>query len=147
MAFWKYEYLPPRGLVPQTKVTYIQQLDPKGLIPKSLVDSKMSGHLVYLSDMRKQFDKSVQVDEARKSELLLKIDGMHVKGEGAAGVEAQFKTLFAEKKGSEEVKVGLGSARSKVKADKASSFVWGQTSVPVRADINEVAAFLFDYDR
>ena len=67
--------------------------------------------------MRKKFDKSLEVDQARRAELVPKIERLSV-GEGSGVVEAQFKQLFAERKGSEEVMSGLGSAKSRVKVEK-----------------------------
>ena len=103
--------------VPQTKVSYFQQADPKGLIPKFLVDSKIENGLTFLSNMRKKFDKSLEVDQTRRAELVPKIEQLPV-GEGAGVVEAQFVELFAERKGSEEVKLKLHSAANRIKVEK-----------------------------
>lgn len=103
--------------VPQTKVSYFQQADPKGLVPKFLVNSKIVVQLALLSDMRKKFDKSLGVDQARRAELVPKIEQLPV-GEGAGAVEARFNKLFAERKDSEAVKLGLGSARNRIKVEK-----------------------------
>ena len=99
------------------KGTYFQQVDPKGLIPKFLVNSTIVSGLTFLSDMRKKFDKSLEVDQARRAELVPKIEQLPV-GEGAGAVEAQFLELFTERKGSEEIKLDLGSAKSRIKAEK-----------------------------
>ena len=53
---------------------------------------------------------SLEVDKARRAELVPKIEQLPV-GEGAGAVEAQFLELFAERKGSEEIKSALNSAR------------------------------------
>ena len=60
---------------------------------------------------------SLEVDKARRAELVPKIEQLSV-GEGAGAVEAQFLELFAERKDSEEVKLGLGSAMSRIKVKK-----------------------------
>ena len=103
--------------VPQTKVSYFQQADPRGLVPKFLVNSKIVDVLNNVSDMRKKFDKSLEVDKARRAELVPKIEQLPM-GEGAGAVEAQFLELFAERKGSEEVKLALSSAKSRIKVEK-----------------------------
>ena len=64
------------------------------------------------SDLRKKFDKSLEVDQARRAELIPKIGNLPV-GEGAGAVEAQFVKLINERKGSEEVKLKLPSARAR----------------------------------
>ena len=85
--------------------------------PLVLVNSQIIKALRFVSDMRKKFDKSLEVDQARRAELVPKIERLSV-GEGSGVVEAQFKQLFAERKGSEEVMSGLGSAKSRVKVEK-----------------------------
>ena len=60
---------------------------------------------------------SLEVDQARRAELVPKIEQLSV-GEGAGAVEAHFLELFAERKGSEEVILGLGSAKSRIKVEK-----------------------------
>ena len=47
---------PPRGGVPQTKVSYFQQADLKGLIPKFLVNSTIVFGLGNIRNLRKKFD-------------------------------------------------------------------------------------------
>ena len=81
------------------------------------MNSKIVYALAYLSDMRKKFDKSLEVDQAKRAELVTSIEQLPVR-EGAGAVEAQFDELFAEREGSEEVKLGLGSAKSRIKVEK-----------------------------
>ena len=52
-----------------------------------------------MSSIRKKFDKSLEIDQARRAELVTKIEQLPV-GEGAEAVEAQFVELFTERKGS-----------------------------------------------
>lgn len=65
----RYERLPEANGNPQIRVTYITQTDLRGLIPKALVNSKMVSQLKFLSDMRKKFDKSLEVDAGRRAEI------------------------------------------------------------------------------
>ena len=60
---------------------------------------------------------SLEVDRARRAELVPKIEQLPM-GEGAGAVEAQFVKLFTERKGSEEVKLKLPSAKSRIKVEK-----------------------------
>ena len=48
-------------------MTYTQHVDLGGLIPKSVVNSGAVGQLMYLSTMRKRFDKSLEVDGATRA--------------------------------------------------------------------------------
>ena len=61
-------------------------------------------------------------------------------------VLSNVKNISSQRKGSEEFKAGLGAARSKVNVDKSSTAAWGKTSVPVRAELNELAAALWHFN-
>ena len=65
-AFWKYEQLDDVAGIPRTRVTYIQQMDLKGFIPHAVINSKTVGTLGYLSDMRKKFDRTLDIDKSRR---------------------------------------------------------------------------------
>ena len=146
LALWKLEKLPPRGDVPQTKV--IVYTDPHALIPKAFLGTAIVGQLVTLSCLRRKFDRSLEVDQARRAELIPVIQRMPFDAEESEAIKAQirFNELFEERKGSKESKSGLGSAKSRAKVEKASRSTWGQTSVVVRADLEEVAAALWLFD-
>lgn len=62
----------------------------------------------------------------------------------ALTVSTEFEKLFAERKGSEEVKSNLVSAGSRVQS--TSSLTWGQTSMSVPASMEDVAAALWDFE-
>ena len=98
-----------------------------------------------MSDLRKRFDKNREIDRARRAELVPKLKRMKVSGQEAGAPMVHFAALYAERKGSEEIKSALGSARSRVLID-ASRLSWCQTSVQVRANLEEVAAVLWDFD-
>ncbi|GMH55451.1 hypothetical protein TL16_g01910 [Triparma laevis f. inornata] len=143
-AFWKYERLPDKNGVPQTRVAFYQQADLKGFIPAFVVNSKIVGYLEYLSTMRKKFDKSLDIDARRRAEIAKKIK----LEEDAGGAEAlaQFEALFEEREGSERPSRSFGLADSKVQANAVGGKGWGSTSVNVRAEMEEVAAFFWDFD-
>ena len=67
VALWKYERLPETSGIPQSRVTYVQQVDLKGFIPPFIANSKLTGALEYVSDMRKKFDKSLEIDAGRRA--------------------------------------------------------------------------------
>ena len=96
-AFWKYERLPEVKGIPQTRVTYVQQADLKGLIPSFIVNSKIVGALGYLFKMRKKFDKSLEIDTGRRAAVVQMIE---LKEEsGVAEALAQFEALHNERQG------------------------------------------------
>ena len=65
-CFWKYEQLDDAAGIPQTRVTYCQQADLKGFIPKALVNSKTTESLENLSNMRKKFDRTLDIDKSMR---------------------------------------------------------------------------------
>ncbi|GMI18487.1 hypothetical protein TrLO_g14652 [Triparma laevis f. longispina] len=142
-AFWKYERLPEVNGIPQTRVTYCQQADPQGFIPKFVVNSKIVETLGFLSTTRKKFDKSLEIDAGRRAEIVTKIK----REEEAWGAEAlaQFKALFEERQGWERPSRSFGLADSKVQANTIGGKGWGITSMKVQAEMEEVAAFFWDF--
>ncbi|GMH95050.1 hypothetical protein TL16_g13066 [Triparma laevis f. inornata] len=115
-GFFRYEKLPEVKGVPQTRVTYLTQMDLKGLIPKWVMNSKAVGILRLLSTMRKKFDREHDIDVGQRAELVRAIK-REEKVEGAEALE-QFEALYEEKEGS---------------------------NVAVSAEVEEVAAFFWDF--
>jgi len=66
----RFEKLPPIGTIPQTKVSYYSQADMGGRLPHFAVNGAIVGHLMYLSRMRKLFDKSLDIDRAKRLEFI-----------------------------------------------------------------------------
>ena len=56
--------------VPQTKVTYVQHADLSGLIPVSILNLSAVGNLMFLSNLRNQFDKSVEIDKEERDKFV-----------------------------------------------------------------------------
>ncbi|GMI27852.1 hypothetical protein TeGR_g10416 [Tetraparma gracilis] len=96
----KYKQEAEVGEVPQTKVTWTQQVDLGGVIPKWAQNRQGVGQLMYLSLMRKRFDRSLELD-GKKREELVKMIRRH----GRDGVEysEEEEKMVAEGKTPEEV--------------------------------------------
>ncbi|GMH72902.1 hypothetical protein TL16_g06036 [Triparma laevis f. inornata] len=141
-TFWKYERLNEENGVPQTRVTYCQQADLKGFIPKFVVNSRVVQALGYLSMMRKKFDKSLEIDAGRRAEIMKKIKREEA---GRADALAQFESLFEEKKGRDRPSRSFGKADVHVQADAVGGKGWGSTSMNVRVEMEEAAAFFWDF--
>ncbi|GMH56674.1 hypothetical protein TrST_g10865 [Triparma strigata] len=111
-AFWKYERLPEVRGIPQTRITYYQQVDLKGFVPSFVANPKITGALALVSDIRIKFDKSLEIDAGRRAELVKAIKLR----ENFGGTEAlaQFEALFEEKPGWERLSRSFGLADSKV---------------------------------
>ncbi|GMH58858.1 hypothetical protein TrLO_g8001 [Triparma laevis f. longispina] len=142
-AFWKYERLPEVSGTPQTRVTYCQQVDLKGFMPLFVMNSRIVQTLEYLSTMRKKFDKSLEIDAGQRAEIVKKIK----REEEVGGLEAsaQFEALFEERQGSERPSRKFELTDSKVQASAVGGKGWGSTRVKVRAEMEEVAAFFWDF--
>ena len=63
------EQMPSVGLVPQTRVTFTQVVNLGGAVPKWAVTRQGGKQLMYLSTMRKLFDKSPERDLAVSAQL------------------------------------------------------------------------------
>ncbi|GMH67615.1 hypothetical protein TL16_g04726 [Triparma laevis f. inornata] len=124
-------------------VIYCQQVDLKGFIPNFVVNSKTVLALGYLSLMRKKFDKSLEIDAGRRAEIVKKFKLEDESG----GTEAlaQFEALFEEREGWKRPSRSFGKADSKVQVNAVSGKAWGSTSVHVRAELEEAAAFFWDF--
>ncbi|GMI14487.1 hypothetical protein TrLO_g4880 [Triparma laevis f. longispina] len=128
-AFLKYERLFEVDDIPQTKVTYCQQADLKGSIPKFVMNNKMQCTLKYLSTMRKKFDQSMDVDARHRSEVVKKIkDKMYSKKELGEEVVRKFEELFDMKCG-ERPSRSLGMTDNLVHADIMGSHAQGKATV------------------
>ncbi|GMH53591.1 hypothetical protein TrLO_g210 [Triparma laevis f. longispina] len=99
--------------------------------------------LEYLSTMRKKFDKSLEIDEGRRAEIVEKIKQEEEAGEVEA--LAQVEALFEDKQGWERPPRIFGSADSKVQVAAVGGKAWCKTSVKIRTEIEEVAAFLWSF--
>ncbi|GMH61523.1 hypothetical protein TrLO_g13384 [Triparma laevis f. longispina] len=141
-SIWEYERLPSLQGIPQTRVEFVGRVDLAGSVPGFVMNRlavKFSGGLI---DMRKKFDQSLEIDAGRRAEIVKKIKLQ----EEAEGVEAlaQFEALSEDKSGWVRPLRNFGSADSKVQAAMIGGHVWGITSVDVKAEVEEVAAFLWD---
>ncbi|GMI04882.1 hypothetical protein TrVE_jg12127 [Triparma verrucosa] len=106
----------------------------------------MGSQLLYLSVMRIEFDKSLEIDarhRAELTELIEKLDNEKSKKESAKN---QFRALFAERQGSGHPVTTFGGAISQILKTKGKqSTGWGRTEVSVHASLEEVAASVWDF--
>ena len=70
-SFWKFEKLPDIEGIPQTSVTYYQQVDLKGYIPQFVMNGKIVESMSYLSEIRQKFDKSMEIGEELEMRFLI----------------------------------------------------------------------------
>ena len=67
IVFEKLEKL--RGL-PQTKLTYVTQVNMGGFIPSALINLTAVSTLMYASHLRKEFDKSTEIDKKERDDFV-----------------------------------------------------------------------------
>jgi len=147
---YKYERFEPVGGVPQTRVTFSQQADMGGLLPTFVVNQQAPKQLVHLSKMRKQFDKSLEIDGAARAQNVgLIADHMEQYSEEETALLEEGEKHFADFK---EMKVKSMTMTSplttgEIAFKKKDSQTWGRATTTVRARPEEVLAFMWDMMR
>ncbi|GMI34230.1 hypothetical protein TeGR_g7990 [Tetraparma gracilis] len=146
----KYKQEANVGEIPQTKVTWTQQVDLGGAIPKWVNNRQGVSTLMYLSLMRERFDRSLELHGKKREELVKMI-----KRHGRDGVEyseeeerivAEGKTWFKAFNGLKSKDVDMRSPQTKgrVAYKRGDSRAWGWSIATVRASPEEVLARVWD---
>jgi len=159
-VYWEFEKLQPVGGVAQTIVTYIQQVDLGGRVPKFVVNSQAVNQLMYLSTTRKRFDKSLEIDrEIREQNIDMIVDHSDsarramgerpiVYSEEETKIIEEGAEYFSLFSGENSKSLMMTSPLAKGKlAYKSDRHAWGWATTTVRADPKEVLAFLWDTTR
>jgi hypothetical protein len=131
---WVFEPLHTVGDVPQTSVTFTTKVDLGGVFYSSIMNKIAPRFLAQVSDLRKKFDKSKEIDAFKRQQAIEKFEEIAV--EGAPGIESHFDEID----GAQEISSAL-SGRTLIKAEKGIG--WGKTSITVRESHKEVAAFFW----
>jgi len=138
-----YRSLQPVGGLPQTQVTWTQQVNLGGAIPKFVVNGQAAGQLMYLSTMRKRFDRSLEIDEGVRAQHMHLITG-HEEGysEEETLILRKGRKHFADFEGMKATKLEMKSptTRAEKAFGKTDSRAWGRATVTVRASPEEVSA-------
>ncbi|GMH95294.1 hypothetical protein TL16_g13121 [Triparma laevis f. inornata] len=146
VAFFRYEKLPDFEGIPQTKVTYYEKLDLKGLIPRLVATARAVKTLALLTKMRLKFDRSYDIDarnRATQKQTLEKEAPLSAALKEA--VLTKFQKFFNESTGSEQPSKIFGLATSKVNSDLIGGHAWGKTTVRFNTEMEEAAAFFWDF--
>ncbi|GMI35861.1 hypothetical protein TeGR_g6190, partial [Tetraparma gracilis] len=145
----KYKQEAEVGGVPQTKVTYTLQVDVGGVIPKWVQNRQGVGKLMFLSKLRKRFDRSLELDVTQMEELVEMIrrhrrDGVEYSKEEEK-IMAEGRTWFKAFDGlkSKDVAMRSPQTKGKVAYKRGDSRRWGWSTATVRASPNEVLAFVW----
>ena len=119
-----FEPLDPIGGVPQTSVTFTTKVDLGGVFFSSVVNKIAPRFLGVVSDLRKKFDKSKEIDAFKRQQIIAKFEEIAI--EGAPGTESHFDEI----EGAQEISSGL-TGTTMIKTEKGMG--WGKTSITVRA--------------
>jgi len=147
-----YEKLEPVLNIPQTRRTMTMTANLKGVIPEFLVASSATDFLAALTTNRKYFDKSLEIDEARRArnvEMITEHGGRanysdEEKRIAKDGV-LRFMNFYSLK--SRTLKMTSPLTNAKIASRKGDRCSWGWASTTVRASAKEVLALLWDTER
>jgi len=146
----RYEELPPNGGLPQTRVTYTQQIDLGGLIPKVVVNGQGVGQLLLLSSMRERFDQTSEIDRANRAvniEMIANHADEYSAAEQIVCIDGEylFEEFAALTAKALNMKPPLMKAEIAFKPN--DNHAWGLAKTTVRATPEEVLAFMWDFMR
>jgi hypothetical protein len=149
VVFYKYQRLPPIGAVPQTRVSFTQQVDLGGVIPRWVVDKAGVKQLMYLSRMRTKFDKSLEIDAANRAR---KSGEMKIFNHATAYSKEENEivqsglgnfTVFGEGR-AKKLKMALSATAAKILFEKGGGSAKGWASSVVRASPEDILTFIWD---
>jgi len=125
--------------VPQTEVTFTTIVDLGGIIHSNLVDKLATKFLSSVSILRKKYSKSASIDATQRQKIKKKI----------MNIRKLSSETFQERLEDEEDKVKSEGAfplsETFIKV-KRKGMGWGKTSLRVRAELEEAAAFFWDFN-
>jgi hypothetical protein len=133
----KFEQVVSIGEIPQTRLTWFQQPDLGGRIPKKLVDRAAVSQMMYASRMRKAFDKSKEVDAASMAGLvdMIRAHEGDYTNEEILGIDAGKDRLkMFERMKTKNLQMESPSTEAKVAFKDNDSHAWGRATTTVRAE-------------
>jgi len=143
-----YRSLQPFGGLPHTQMTWTQQVDLGGLIPKSVVNGRVVNRLGFISTARRLFDRSLEIDgatRARHVEMITGQDGAEYSEEEnriLAEGERNF-TDFQEMK-AKALEMASPLTTAKIAYKSGDRHAWGWATTTVRASPEEILAWTLD---
>ncbi|GMI41984.1 hypothetical protein TrCOL_g13771 [Triparma columacea] len=135
-SVWVFEPLQSVGDVSQTSVTFTTKVDLGGVIFSSIVNKIAPRFLAQVSDLRKKFNKSKEIDTFKRQQIIEKFEEIAVEG-----APTTIESLFDKIQGAQEISSG-STEITMIKAEMGMG--WAKTSITARASHKEVAAFFWD---
>jgi len=134
-SVWRFEPLPPIGDIPQTRAIFTIKTNLAGAFPTKVINVLGPRFLTIVSMMRQKFDRSRDLDLASRLQIVEKLRSLQVKNGNS------FDLDFLAVPGAEKVG-GTGKTMVKIDGDNA----WGTTVFTVKCDLEEVAAYFWDFE-
>ncbi|GMI25387.1 hypothetical protein TeGR_g1751, partial [Tetraparma gracilis] len=150
VSLQKFEQLDPIDEIPQTRVMFMQQPDMGGFIPSRAVRAAAVGQMMYLSTMRKHFDKSPAIDAASNVRLATMIenhDNVYSAKEEAILEEGKKMLEVFEQQKSKELKMASPTTQAKMAFKDGNNHVYGWSTAVVRASPAQVLAFVWNVQK
>jgi len=144
---YEFTELPPVGGVPQTSITHSQRSELSGQIPRAVVRMGSRSTFLHIGMMRKEFDKSLQIDLANRNANICVFrtnTDPYTNAENA--ILRQGQTLFDKFDAGKTAKIELDSklALAKIAFRDGDSYAWGWSSCTVRASSEQILAWVWD---
>ena len=142
----EYKRLEPLGGVPQTRVTWTQSIKLGGSVSRQIVSALAPKQLMHLSRMRRQFDKSLEIDGATRAlNVGLFADHMeqYSEEENALLEEGEKRFAYFKAMKAKSLKMASPLTTGEVAFKKKDSHAWGRSITTVRARPEEALAFLW----
>ncbi|GMH94195.1 hypothetical protein TL16_g12834 [Triparma laevis f. inornata] len=142
-SIWEYERLPDVEGVPQTRVLFVARVDVAGSVPNFVMNRLVKGFAKSMTNMRKKFDKSLEIDATRSAAIKQMIEQEEFGGNESAEGMKLFEALSEERKGCFRPSRSFGLADSML--ETSGNQAWGRSHLTCRASVEEVAAFLWNF--
>ena len=146
-CMWVFKRLKKVGRVDQTLMTVTMRVDLGGYIPQSAVRRLGVQQLIGVSLLRRQFDKSLEVDGAVRAEnmkMIAEHDTVYGTYERVCLFRGEQQFVVSEGSEAKSLKMASPLTTAEIAFEKKGSRAWGRATTTVRASPEEVLAFMWD---
>ena len=149
-SMWVFKKLDQVGRADQTLVTVTMRVDMGGNIQQIAARRLGVRQLIGVSLMRRQFDKSLEVDREVRAENMKMIsdhDDAYDRYERVCLFEGEQQFAVFKGMKAKSLKMASPQTRAEIAFEKKNSHAWGRATTTVRASPEEVMASLWDATR
>ena len=151
-TYWRGERLPPIAGVERTKITFYQKVQLGGIIPNRMLSGLAVQNLMFMSRLRKNFDKSWELDKVNNEAVVRTVldaesSDCYTKEENEVISHGKaFLRVFENNPTLKKVPANSPTVRNDVAFNKNDPLVWGRSTTHVRAKKEQVLAFMWNTD-